>query len=93
MFLLKVKTAVRLLQEEGLVHEEDTFSYDAFQFCAVASDLIHAKAWIQKAWKAACSSSGEDSESAKKFEGYVKRPKTHPSWGKGYRMTLEGPEN
>jgi hypothetical protein len=90
---LKVKTALQLLQEEGLVYDEETFSYDAFQFCVATSDLIHAKAWIQKAWKAACSSYGEDSESAKKFKSYMKHPKTHPSWGKGRRMTLSGPDD
>jgi len=78
----KVKVALRLLQEEGL----------AYQFCVVTSDLIHAKARIQKAWKAACSSAGEDSEAAVEFKRYMKHPKTHPSWGKGRRMTLEGPD-
>jgi hypothetical protein len=88
----KVKTALGLLQREGLVLYEDTFSYDAFQFCVVTSDLIHAKAWIQKAWEAACIISGEDSAAAIKFKGYMDHPKTHPSWEKGQMMTLEGPD-
>lgn len=90
---MKVKTALRLLKEEGLVHGEEGFSYDAFQFCVAASDLIHANAWIQKAWKVACISCGEDSESAIKFKGYMRNPKTHMAWGLYQRMTLEGPDD
>jgi len=58
-----------------------------------ASDLIHANAWIQKAWKVACISCGEDSESAIKFKGYMRNPKTHMAWGLYQRMTLEGPDD
>jgi len=89
----KIKTALGLLKEEGLVHCEDTFSYDAFQFCIATSDLIHAKAWIQKAWKVEITSCGEDSESAMKYKRYMKHPKTHLAWGFSPKMTLEGPDD
>jgi hypothetical protein len=59
----------------------------------MTSDLIHGKAWIQKAWKAESSSYGEDSEPAMKYKRYMKHPKTHLAWGLGQRMTLEGPDD
>lgn len=71
---------------------EDSFSYDAFQFCAVASDIVHAKAWITKAWKASCKSNGPDMDVSKKYNMYMKKPKGHQSWGAGQKMILEAPD-
>jgi hypothetical protein len=83
---------LRLLKE-GLVHGEDTFSYNTFQFCIATLDLIHAKGWIQKAWKAESTKSGKDSESAMKYKQYLNHPKTHLAWGLGQRVMLEGPDD
>jgi hypothetical protein len=91
-FSRKIKTALGLLKE-GLVHCEDTFSYDAFQFCIATSDLIHANAWIQKAWKIEITSCGEDSESAMKYKRCMKHLQTHLAWGFSPKMTLEGPDD
>jgi hypothetical protein len=87
-----VKTALQLLKEEGLVQYEGALSYDAFQFCAITSDIVHAKTWIAKAWKASCDTDGLDIDASKKFKMYMNKPKRHPSWGMGYKMTLEGPD-
>lgn len=87
-----MKTALRLLKDEGLVQYESALSYDAFQCCVMASDIIHAKAWIAKAWKASCVSDGSDSETSNRFRQYMNNPQGHPSWGAGVKMTLEGPD-
>lgn len=86
----KAKEALRLAREEGLEHLVVGFSYDAFQFCAITSDLEHAKVWISQASRAATCVNGP--EGAVQYEQYLKSPKTHRSWGLGRRMTLEGPD-
>lgn len=35
MRVLQVKIALRMLKEEGLVHAEASFCFDAFQFCVL----------------------------------------------------------
>lgn len=89
-----MKTVLRLLQEEGIINYEASFSYDAFQFCVIASDVVHAKAWITKAWNAYCSSNGPDVDTpeSKRYRAYMKKPKSHLAWGKGHKMALEGPD-
>ncbi|KZP15840.1 SET domain-containing protein [Athelia psychrophila] len=86
----KIKQAVRLAREEGLVLPVLGFSYDAFQFCVMTSDLKNAKAWISQTSKLATCIRGP--EAALVYEEYVKNPKTQRGWGFGRRMTLEGPE-
>ncbi|RPD54909.1 SET domain-containing protein [Lentinus tigrinus ALCF2SS1-7] len=88
----KVKLALRLLQEEQLVHYEASFCFDAFQFCVLVSDFANAKAWVRKAWEAACNSSGPDSPTARTFKMYWANPRTHQLAGVLPRMTLSGPE-
>ena len=88
-----MKTVLQLLKEENLAQYEGSLSYDAFQFCVITSDIVHAKAWIAKAWKASCTSDGADSDVSKTFSEYMKKPKGHPAWGAGRKLTLEGPDD
>jgi hypothetical protein len=89
-----VKIALKLLREEGLVHGEDGFSYDAFQSCAACANLQCAKAWAEKARNAAYRSSGSGSETTLKFSKFAKNPKSHPAWGvtRQRAVGLEGPD-
>ncbi|RDX51832.1 SET domain-containing protein [Lentinus brumalis] len=87
----KVQLALRLLQEEQLVHYEASFSFDAFQFCVLVSDFANAKAWVRKAWEATCNTSGPDSPAARTFKMYWANPRTHQLAGVLPRMTLSGP--
>jgi hypothetical protein len=86
--------ALNLLQDEGLVHGEHQFAYDAYQFCVSCKDLSNAKAWMKKAWEGACQVSGSDSEDALKNKRYFDNPASHPAWGfiGGRKLTLEGPD-
>jgi len=94
MGVKKVKIALKLLREEGLVHGEDNFAYDAFQFCAGCANLQCAKAWAEKAWNAAHRTSGSDGEQTLKFLRLAKNPKPHPAWGltRQRAVGLEGPD-
>ena len=86
----KAKLGLRLTKEEGIIYLVKTFTYDAFQFCVITSDLKHAKEWIHEARKAAACIWGP--EVAQGYDEYVQNPKKHPSWGVGWKMTLEGPD-
>ncbi|KAF7972171.1 hypothetical protein HWV62_18742 [Athelia sp. TMB] len=88
--LKKAKLGLRLTKEEGIIYLVRTFTYDAFQFCVITSDLKHAKEWIREARKAASCIWGPDA--AQGCDEYVQNPKKHPSWGAGWKMTLEGPD-
>ena len=37
---MQIKIALKLLKEEGLVHYEASFCFDAFQFCVLVSRLF-----------------------------------------------------
>ncbi|EGN92671.1 hypothetical protein SERLA73DRAFT_116951 [Serpula lacrymans var. lacrymans S7.3] len=89
----KVKLALRLLRDEGLVHYQDSFCYDAFQLCVASSDRKHANAWIQRACEAVRVVYGPDAEEQKQFEKYKRDPTSHVAWGITSRMTLEGPDD
>jgi hypothetical protein len=91
-WLLKVKLALRLLQEEGLFVYRDSFAYDAFQFCVAASDLPNAKSWITKAREERLAISGPNTETARQYEVYWQNPKAHLAWGIKPTMRLRGPD-
>ncbi|KAI0948044.1 hypothetical protein AcW1_009652 [Taiwanofungus camphoratus] len=88
----KVTIALRLLKEEDLVQHEASFCFDAFQFCVLVSDFYNAKAWVRKAWKASCITSGPDSLSAHTFKMYWANPRAYHSAGTLPRTTLCSPE-
>jgi len=88
----KLKIALRLLRDEGIVHYEASFCFDAFQFCVLVSDIPNAKAWVRKAWEATCSISGPDSAAARNFKMYWANPRAHQLTGMLPRMTLSGPD-
>jgi len=90
----KVKLALNLLREEGLVHGEHQLAYDAFQFCAACANLQLAKAWAKKAQNAAFRMSGNGSEDTLKYAKYARNPKSHPAWGWNRQKAdgLEGPD-
>ncbi|KAI0761260.1 SET domain-containing protein [Trametes elegans] len=90
--LRKVKLALRLLQEERLVHYEASFSFDAFQFCVLVSDYANAKQWARKAWEASCNTSGPDSSASRAFKMYWANPRAHELAGLLPRATLHGPD-
>ncbi|KAH8103018.1 SET domain-containing protein [Cristinia sonorae] len=88
----KIKKALRLLQEEHLVHYEASFYYDAFQFCIMVSDFMNAKAWIRRAWEVSCCTSGPDSDVARMFKLYWANPRAHHLAGTLPKTILCGPE-
>ncbi|KAI0326126.1 SET domain-containing protein [Cubamyces sp. BRFM 1775] len=90
--LRKVKLALRLLKDEGLVHYEASFCFDAFQFCILVSDYVNAKAWVRKAWEASCSTSGLDSPASRAFKMYWANPRAHELAGVLPKATLHGPD-
>ncbi|KAI0716968.1 hypothetical protein C8Q76DRAFT_767760 [Earliella scabrosa] len=90
--LRKIKFAIRLLQEEDLVHLVPSFCFDAFQFCVMVSDFANAKAWVRKAWESSCVTVGPDSPSARTFKMYWANPRAHQLAGALPRMTLSGPD-
>ncbi|KAI0821912.1 SET domain-containing protein [Trametes gibbosa] len=90
--LRKVKLALQLLTEEGLVHYESSFCFDAFQFCVLVADYANAKAWIRKAWEASCNTSGPDSPASRAFKMYWANPRAHELAGKLPSATLHGPD-
>ncbi|KAH9888097.1 SET domain-containing protein [Cubamyces lactineus] len=90
--LRKVKLALRLLKDEGLVHYEASFCFDAFQFCILVSDYVNAKAWVRKAWEASCSTSGPDSPASRAFKMYWANPRAHELAGVLPKATLHGPD-
>ncbi|KAH9852356.1 SET domain-containing protein [Lenzites betulinus] len=58
----KVKLAIRLLREEGLLESHSISWYSiGFEFCARAGDAASATEWARKAWEAACIMKGPDS--------------------------------
>ena len=85
---MQAKLALRLCREEGLLQFITEFSYDAFQFCTIASDLEHAKCWMRKVHRSVFCIKGK--EGSKEYEVYLKDPKKHRAWGLGRKMTLEG---
>ncbi|TBU28052.1 SET domain-containing protein [Dichomitus squalens] len=91
--LRKVKLAIRLLNEEQLVHYETSFCFDAFQFCVMVSDFTSAKAWVKKAWEASCNTAGPDSPAARTFKMYWANPRAHQLAGMHPRMMLSGPDD
>ncbi|KAI1794323.1 SET domain-containing protein [Ganoderma leucocontextum] len=93
MGVRKVKAALRLLTEEGLLHHRGaSFYYDAFQFCVSVADIKNAKAWVKKAWEAYCVSRGPESENAVKMAAYMEDVRKHPAFDLLPRKTLAGPE-
>ncbi|EIW54878.1 SET domain-containing protein [Trametes versicolor FP-101664 SS1] len=89
----KVKEAIRLLAEEGLLDTRGaSFYYDGFQFCASVSDTKNAKAWATKAWEGYCAVRGPDSTDAKNMKKYVQNPRAHGAFGLLTKKTLSGPE-
>ncbi|KAI0676226.1 hypothetical protein C8Q78DRAFT_960507 [Trametes maxima] len=91
--LRKVELALRLLREEGLVHYEASFCFDAFQFCILVSDYVNAKAWVRKAWEASCNTSGPDSPASRAFKMYWANPRAHELAGVLPHTTLHGPDH
>lgn len=88
----KVKHALTLLKEEGLRGFLDqSYYYDAFQFCTSVSDIASAKAWARKAWEAECRNKGPDCPEAKKMENYSRDPRAHLSFGMLRKQRLGRP--
>ncbi|EED85675.1 predicted protein [Postia placenta Mad-698-R] len=88
-----VKIALRMLKEEGLVHAEASFCFDAFQFCVLVSDFANAKAWARRAWEVACVTAGPESAAARTFKMYWANPRAHRFAGLLPRGVLGGPDS
>ncbi|KAJ3531162.1 hypothetical protein NM688_g7611 [Phlebia brevispora] len=83
----KIKLALKMLREEGLVHYEASFCYDAFQFCVLVSDFTNAKAWIRRAHEVSVYTSGSDSNAARKGKGIIAQRR----FGRGEIVIAEAP--
>ncbi|KAJ8453550.1 hypothetical protein ONZ51_g13533 [Trametes cubensis] len=92
--LHKVRMALRLLDEEGLLEVYgNPFYANGFEFCALAGDAESASAWAGKAWEFECVTKGPDSESAQEWEQRAEHPQRSPLFGTGPRKyTLQGPD-
>ncbi|PIL23116.1 transcription factor [Ganoderma sinense ZZ0214-1] len=89
----KVKTALRLLAEEGLLpHIGLPLYQSAFQFCVSVADVKNAKAWIKKTWEAYCISVGPESEDTLELAVFMEDVRKHPAFDQLPRRTLTGPE-
>ncbi|KAI0073770.1 SET domain-containing protein [Panus rudis PR-1116 ss-1] len=88
----KVKRALRLLKEEGIVTYVTSFCYDAFQFCVMVSDFSTAKQWIRQAYEVSLCTTGPDSDAARMFKMYWANPRAHPMAGAFQKSILSGPD-
>ncbi|KAM5543459.1 hypothetical protein V8D89_002710 [Ganoderma adspersum] len=89
----KVKTALRLLGEEGLLPNGGlTLYHIAFQLCVSVADVKNAKAWLKKAWEAYYISTGRESEDTMELAAYMEDVRKHPAFDRLSRRTLTGPD-
>ncbi|KAI0821909.1 SET domain-containing protein [Trametes gibbosa] len=90
----KVKFAIRLLREEGLLESHCINWYRiGFEFCALAGDVASASKWARKTWEATCILKGSDSSSAQYWQNFAEYPEDFIDFGKGDRgYVLQGPD-
>ncbi|KAI0355863.1 SET domain-containing protein [Trametes cingulata] len=71
----RVKVAIQLLEEEGLLGSYGNQFYKAaFDLWALAGDAENARMWAIKAWELDCATKGPDSAPARHWKRLAERP-------------------